>query len=173
MSDYNSINGLLLTKLPRNFSYQPINQLTNHQHPHLHYIFWRFHNSPNINTQPNRIHSLSEITELAMDEKSRDIARRKRMIYRSKQRGWLEVDLLMGSWAVENVPKLNEQELDEYEVLLNEETIDIYNYISGKDELPHHLKDLKVMKMMQDYSLVKNMASPEGYASVKKDANLT
>ena len=95
------------------------------------------------------------------------------MIYRSKQRGWLEVDLLMGSWAVENVPKLNEQELDEYEVLLNEETIDIYNYISGKDELPHHLKDLKVMKMMQDYSLVKNMASPEGYASVKKDANLT
>jgi succinate dehydrogenase assembly factor 2 len=34
--------------------------------------------------------------------------RRKRLIYRSKQRGWLEVDLLMGTWAVEHVPKLSE-----------------------------------------------------------------
>ena len=108
-----------------------------------------------------------------MDAEARDYARRKRMIYRSKQRGWLEADLLMGSWAVANVPNLSEQELDEYEVLLKEETIDIYNYVSGKDELPPHLRDLKVMHMLKDYALVRNMASPEGYASVKKDANLT
>jgi succinate dehydrogenase assembly factor 2 len=30
----------------------------------------------------------------------RDEAHRKKLIYRSKQRGWLEVDLLMGSFAV-------------------------------------------------------------------------
>jgi hypothetical protein len=30
-----------------------------------------------------------------------DMVRRKRMIYRSKQRGWLEADLLLGTWAVE------------------------------------------------------------------------
>jgi hypothetical protein len=27
------------------------------------------------------------------------------------QRGWLEVDILLGSWAIQNVPKLTEAEL--------------------------------------------------------------
>ena len=62
--------------------------------------------------------------EAALGGEERDLVRRKRMIYRSKQRGWLEADLLMGSWAVENVPNLTEAELDEYELLLKEETID-------------------------------------------------
>jgi succinate dehydrogenase assembly factor 2 len=101
-----------------------------------------------------------------------DATRRKRMIYRSKQRGWLEADLLMGSWAAKNVPSLTKQELDEYEILLQEETIDIYNYISGKDPLPDHLKELKVMKKIQVYAQDRNMASPETYKEVKRDTNL-
>lgn len=111
--------------------------------------------------------------EAAMDEKERDLVRRKRMIYRSKQRGWLEADLLMGSWAVENVPKLSEAELDEYDIILKEETIDIYNYISGKDELPPHLADLSVMRKMQGYAMERTMASPEFYREVKRSTNLT
>jgi hypothetical protein len=36
-----------------------------------------------------------------LPENGTDIAaRRKRLIYRSKQRGWLEVDLLLGTWYV-------------------------------------------------------------------------
>jgi succinate dehydrogenase assembly factor 2 len=108
-----------------------------------------------------------------MTEAERDLNRRKRMIYRSKQRGWLEADLLMGSWAAENVPNLSTQELDEYEILLQEETIDIYNYISRKDPLPPHLQQLSVMKKLQDYALTKNMASPDGYKEVKERTNLT
>ena len=102
-----------------------------------------------------------------------DEARRKRMIYRSKQRGWLEADLLMGSWASMNVPHLTEQELDEYELLLKEETIDIYNYISAKDPLPLHLQNLGVMDKLQSYALEKGMSDPERYHRVKKDTNLT
>lgn len=102
-----------------------------------------------------------------------DINRRKRMIYRSKQRGWLEADLLMGSWAAIHVPHLSNEELDEYEILLQEETIDIYNYISKKDPLPPHLQNLSVMKKLQDYALTKNMASPEGYKEIKSKTNLT
>ena len=111
--------------------------------------------------------------EAGMDEKERDLVRRKRMIYRSKQRGWLEADLLMGSWAVKNVPKLSLAELDEYDVLLKEETIDIYNYISGKDTLPPHLAELGVMKKMQSYALERTMADPDMYRVVKKHTNLT
>ena len=62
----------------------------------------------------------------------KDIVRRKRMIYRSKQRGWLEADILLGSWAVLHVPSLSMEELDEYEIILNEETIDVFNYVTGK-----------------------------------------
>lgn len=77
-----------------------------------------------------------------LSPEERDMVRRKRMIYRSKQRGWLEADLLMGSWAVKYVPTLSETDLDDYDIMLKEETIDIYNYISGKDELPEHLKNM-------------------------------
>ena len=108
-----------------------------------------------------------------MGIEERDTVRRKRMIYRSKQRGWLEADLLLGSWAVENVPKLNADELDQYELLLKEETINIYNFISGKDPLPSHLIDLPIMQRLKEYALVGNMASPAGYAKIKKEANLT
>jgi len=62
----------------------------------------------------------------------KDIVRRKRMIYRSKQRGWLEADILLGSWAVLHVPSLTFEELDEYEIILNEETIDVFNYVTGE-----------------------------------------
>ena len=106
-------------------------------------------------------------------EAERDEVRRKRMIYRSKQRGWLEADLLMGSWAQENVPHLSQGELDEYETILNVETIDVYNYISGKDELPTHLKNLSVMTKLQEYAQIRNMASPEGYEKMKIKTNLT
>lgn len=113
------------------------------------------------------------VIEGNLDDKERDLVRRKRMIYRSKQRGWLEADLLMGSWAVKNVPTLTAEELDQYELLLKEETIDIYNYVSGKDALPAHLKDLPVMKKLQGYALEQNMQGPAAYENIKKETNLT
>jgi len=71
------------------------------------------------------------------------------------------------------VPSLTKEELDQYEIILKEETIDIYNYVSGKDTLPDHLNSLTLMKRLQVYALTRNMASPESYAAVKKSSNLT
>ena len=121
-----------------------------------------------------------------------DSTNRKRLIYRSKQRGWLEVDLLLGSFATKYVPEFTAagecrhdvfsfyclqfflsllnlfqygpvpltiriyyiaprltfshlphahtytplKELVEYELILNQETLDIYNFIIGRDPLP-------------------------------------
>lgn len=73
----------------------------------------------------------------------------------------------------QNVPYLTPAELDEYEVLLKVETIDIYNYVSGKDVLPPYLADLGVMHKLQAYAKRGNMDSPEGYKKMKEDANLT
>ncbi len=73
-------------------------------------------------------------------ETTTDFVRRKRLIYRSKQRGLLEVDLLLGKWAADNVPLLSQDEVNEYETLLNCETIDVLNYVTGKDDAPDDVK---------------------------------
>lgn len=111
--------------------------------------------------------------EATMDSVEKDVARRKRMIYRSKQRGWLEADILMGSWAVQYVPALTEAQLDEYETILNEETIDIFNYITGKDALPPRLQGLGLMKELQSYAIRSKVVDPSKYAEIKKKSNLT
>ncbi len=108
-----------------------------------------------------------------MSATEKDIAMRKRMIYRSKQRGWLEADILMGSWATENVPTLSDVDLTDYETILKEETIDVFNYITGKDVLPEHLKNLPVMKRLQEYAYTSKLYAPKDYEAIKIKSNLT
>ena len=50
----------------------------------------------------------------------------KRLIFRSKQRGWLEVDLLMGAYASKFLAGKSTEELKFYERILNKETLDLY-----------------------------------------------
>ncbi len=101
----------------------------------------------------------------------RDAAVRKRLLYRSKQRGWLEVDLLMGGWADAHLASLNAVELAQYERVLGSETLDLYNYVTGKAETPEHLKDCAdIMSRLQHWaknSKRNSLSTPEGYASVK------
>lgn len=103
--------------------------------------------------------------------------RRKRLVYRSKQRGWLEVDLLLGTWASMNVPSLNASDLNEFEDFVNMETIDIYNIITLRLEVPDELKRddgngvvQRIQSWARDSPLGK--ADPETYKTVKKDNNL-
>mmetsp|Transcript_16357 Transcript_16357/g.35858 ORF Transcript_16357/g.35858 Transcript_16357/m.35858 type:complete len:196 (+) Transcript_16357:82-669(+) len=101
--------------------------------------------------------------------------RRKRLVYRSKQRGWLEVDLLLGTWANDNVPSLTESELDEYETFVNQETIDIYNIITLRVvDLPEQLKDNTVVQRIQAWARESPLgkADPEKYKQVKTAAKL-
>ncbi|KAH9254817.1 hypothetical protein BASA81_007067 [Batrachochytrium salamandrivorans] len=84
--------------------------------------------------------SLSRAVVHSRDEQIRELheripdsleTRKKRLIWRSKQRGLLEVDLLLGTWALKNIPQMTSvEQLDQYEHLLNMETIDMFNVIS-------------------------------------------
>lgn len=50
-------------------------------------------------------------------------ARRKninKILYRSRQRGLLELDLLIGRWATDNVPKMDAREIEHYTQILEE-----------------------------------------------------
>lgn len=103
--------------------------------------------------------------------------RRKRLIYRSKQRGWLEVDLLLGTWAHENVPSLTGDELDQFEDFVNMETIDIYNVITLRLDVPESMKRPDgngVVERIQAWARQSPLgkADPEKYKSVKTASKL-
>ena len=58
------------------------------------------------------------------------------MMYRARQRGWLELDLIVGSWAEKNVPGMNSQDLEEFEALLNVENPDLFKWLTGQLDPP-------------------------------------
>lgn len=43
-----------------------------------------------------------------------------KLLYRSKQRGWLELDLLMGLWAEQHVPAMSTDMLKQYAAVLDQ-----------------------------------------------------
>ena len=89
---------------------------------------------------------------LKPNESHDDHSYRKKLIYRSKQRGWLEVDLILGSWAELNIPKLSKSQLLEYEKVLNLETIEIFYAVSKPDkDLPESLKS-EVLTDIREYA---------------------
>ncbi|CCI50500.1 hypothetical protein ABG067_006046 [Albugo candida] len=100
---------------------------------------------------------------------SAKIARKKRLLYRSRQRGWLEVDLLLGSWTQKNIDGLQEGELNDFEAILNQETIDIYNYITKQRPIPSEL-DTNVLHRLQEYCANSPLgkASMDGYTHNKR-----
>jgi len=115
-------------------------------------------------------------TEKAKEDMELDV-RKKRLVYRSKQRGWLEVDLLLGTWANENVQRLDSDELDQYEAFVNLETIDIYNVITLRTGVPENMKrdgGKGVVEQIQEWARNSPLgkANPEVYADVKIKNNL-
>lgn len=71
---------------------------------------------------------------VAMNEKTENM--RKRLIFRSEHRGTKEMDLLLGSFAKRHVPDFSEEELVEYEALLEENDPDLYNWITKQEAPP-------------------------------------
>ena len=46
-------------------------------------------------------------------------ATRRKLLYRSKQRGWLEMDIMLGNWAAANLPRLQEAELQQFQEVID------------------------------------------------------
>ncbi|KAL3903779.1 MAG: hypothetical protein SGARI_005231 [Bacillariaceae sp.] len=98
--------------------------------------------------------------------------RRKRLVYR-----WLEVDLLLGTWASENVPLLDEEQLDQFEDFVNMETIDIYNVITLRLDVPEEMKTPggdSVAERIQEWARSSPLgkADPDTYKAVKTEHKL-
>jgi antitoxin CptB len=60
--------------------------------------------------------------------------RRKQLLFRCQRRGFKEVDLIFGTFAVREIGSLDDQGLDDLEALLNAPDQDVFAWL--KDELP-------------------------------------
>jgi antitoxin CptB len=76
--------------------------------------------------------------------------RRKRILYHCRKRGRVETELFFGSFASENIWKLQDKELDQFESLLSEEDVDLYNWVLGKAPIPPE-HDNEFFKKIMDY----------------------
>ena len=66
--------------------------------------------------------------------------RLKRLRLRSWRRGTKEMDLILGSFADEQMPLLSDAELDAHEVIMAEHDHDLYQWISGQVEVPEEIR---------------------------------
>ena len=62
--------------------------------------------------------------------------KRRRLIFRSDHRGTKEMDLVMGTFALKYVPTFSEDELAQYDEILNESDPDLYNWVTGMEDAP-------------------------------------
>eukprot|EP00892_Ulva_mutabilis_P010343 jgi/Ulvmu1/7681/UM038_0112.1 len=67
-------------------------------------------------------------------------------MYRAKQRGLLELDLLIGIFAERNVPNMSAERLVETQKLLKEENVDLFQWLTQQSEAPEHVQQNSVFQ---------------------------
>lgn len=77
--------------------------------------------------------------------------RQRRIIYRSRNRGLLELDILLGGWAAKYVPNMDEGQISAVEVLLNANTPDVLRWILGQ-EAPPECYDIEIIRSLRQYA---------------------
>jgi antitoxin CptB len=83
--------------------------------------------------------------------------RRKRLLYRSRYRGRLESDLVLGRFADRHLASLNATQLDRYEALLCAADHDLWAWICGQRPVPER-HDHDVFHLLQDFCLAERSA---------------
>lgn len=71
-----------------------------------------------------------------------DTIRRKRLRIRSWRRGTREMDLILGPFSDAGLPGLDAAGLDLYEVLLEENDRDLYDWVSGQVAPPERFSGI-------------------------------
>ncbi len=74
----------------------------------------------------------------------------KKLYFQSWHRGMRETDLLLGKFADTKLSELDDVQLDMYETILAEHDNDIFDWISGRKEIPKRL-DNPVMDMLMEF----------------------
>lgn len=90
-----------------------------------------------------------------------------RLLYRSKQRGLLELDLVLGTWVEENIQSLDETHIKALEEVLDLENPNLWSWLTAQEPAPEALIKNPVFSALHEEVLKKLNAysSPETRAA--------
>jgi antitoxin CptB len=74
---------------------------------------------------------------------------RKRILFRADHRGTKEADVLIGSFAKKYIHDLSQQDLNDFEVLLDLPDLDVLEWLVGKTEVPAAHNTPLMQKILQ------------------------
>ena len=78
---------------------------------------------------------------------------RRKLKFRAWHRGTREADLIMGQFADANLDTMSQDDLDQFDALLEAQDLDVYNWIIGKEPVPPEF-DNDVMKQLLMFDFV-------------------
>ncbi|RSH83931.1 succinate dehydrogenase assembly factor 2 [Saitozyma podzolica] len=88
-----------------------------------------------------------------LDRTGEDESRiRARLVYQTRKRGTLETDLLLSTFARDELPKMGLEEMREFDKLLDEPDWDIFYWSVFKREPPARWKDTPLLKKLQQHA---------------------
>ena len=76
-------------------------------------------------------------------------ARRKRLLFRSWHRGMREMDYVLGTFANAAIADMSDDELAEFEMLMQVPDPDMYKWLSGTAEVPPNWNNATVRRIRQ------------------------
>jgi antitoxin CptB len=77
--------------------------------------------------------------------------RRKQLLFRSHHCGMKENDILLGHFADRYIAELSDQQLNDLDTLMQQNDIDVMNWIIGKTQLPDAF-DTDLMSLIQRFN---------------------
>ena len=86
-----------------------------------------------------------------------------RALYRAKQRGHLELDLLLGKFTERRVAAMSGEQLVETEQLLREENPDLWKWLTEQQAPPAHVQSNSIFQVFnQPPQCQYSMGAPRG-----------
>ncbi|XP_021905641.1 succinate dehydrogenase assembly factor 2, mitochondrial [Carica papaya] len=114
---------------------------------------FRFYSEKHSNAQSLDI-------DLSNEESKRRLVNR--LLYRSKQRGFLELDLVLGKWVEENIHSMDENGIKALIHVLDLENPDLWKWLTGQEQPPEAVSRNPVFFAVHDKVMknLKNHAAP-------------
>lgn len=74
----------------------------------------------------------------------------KKLLYQSNNRGCIEIDYILGNFAKEYITKMDEKDLQDFALILSQNDLDIYDWVTKKTSPPSHL-DSNIMSLLLNF----------------------